>query len=46
LLRTLDDEEPEDVWVKNTSNIYQAMANYGLATALGKVLHLEANIGN
>lgn len=46
LLRTLDDEEPEDVWVKNTSNIYQAMANYGLATALGKVLHLEANLGN
>ena len=22
LLRTLDDEEPEDIWVKNTSNIY------------------------
>ena len=46
LLRTLDDEEPEDIWVKNTSNIYQAMANYGLATALAKVLHLEANFGN
>jgi hypothetical protein len=46
LLRTLDDDEPEDIWVKNTSDIYQAMANYGLATALAKVLHLEANFGN
>ena len=46
LLRSLDDEVPKDIWVKNTSNDYQALANYGLATALHKVLHMEANEGN
>lgn len=46
LLRSLDNEKPMDEWVKDTSNDYQALANYGLATALAKVLHLEANLGN
>lgn len=46
LLRSLDDEEPKDIWVRNTSNDYQALANYGLATVLHKVLHMQANEGN
>ena len=48
LLQSLNSfDDAEKYWdLKDTSEAYQALANYGLATALGKVLHLEENIGN
>lgn len=48
LLQSLNSYDPaEPHWeLKDTANAYQALANYGLATALAKVLHLEANLGN
>ena len=48
LLESLNSyDPPEPHWeLKDTANAYQALANFGLATALAKVLHLEANFGN
>ena len=47
LLQSLDyDEQPKDIWVKNSSRDYNALANYGLATVLDKVLHLNEKEGN
>lgn len=48
LLHSLNTLDPkEDHWtLRDTSQTYNAIANYGLATALAKVLHLEANFGN
>lgn len=46
LLHSLDNEKPKDIWVKDNSKDYNALANYGLATVLVKVMHLEANEGN
>lgn len=48
LLYSLDTEDPYDKWVENSDkdNYYQALANYGLATALWKVLHLDHKDGN
>lgn len=48
LLKSLNNLDPkESYWeLKDTSQAYQALANFGLATALAKVLHLEANFGN
>lgn len=46
LLHALDSETPKDIWVKDNSRDYNALANYGLATVLVKVMHLEANEGN
>ena len=46
LLHALDTEKPKDIWVKDSSKDYNALANYGLATVLTKVMHLEANEGN
>jgi len=48
LLKSLNNFDPaETYWeLKDTSVAYNALANYGLATALAKVLHLEANFGN
>lgn len=42
MLYELDKEHPEDLWVMNEDpeGYYQAMANYGLATVLYKVMHL------
>lgn len=45
LLHSLDQEKPKDQWVKDNSLNYNALANYGLATVLHKVLHLN-EIGN
>lgn len=41
LLHSLDQENPKDQWVKDNSLNYNALANYGLATVLHKVLHLS-----
>lgn len=46
LLVSLDNEKPKDQWIKDDSADYNAMANYGLATALAKVLHLGGKEGN
>ena len=48
LLYSLDTKPPYDKWVKNEDpdNYYQALANYGLATALWKVVHLDHKDGN
>lgn len=48
LLKSLDEEQPNDGWVLDDNMItyYQAMANYGLATCLAKVMHLNADRGN
>lgn len=48
LLQALDTEQPSDQWVinANADPYYQAMANYGLATALYKVMHLGVREGN
>lgn len=48
LLQSLNSyDPPEPHWeLKDTANAYQALANFGLATALAKVLHLEADFGN
>lgn len=45
LLHQLDqDNKPEkDIWVQDSSRDYNLMADYGLATVLFKVLHLEEN---
>lgn len=44
-LNNLDSKEP--YWIlKDTSDTYQALANYGLATAITKILHLQADLGN
>lgn len=45
LLHELDQEtQPEkDIWVEDPSPDYNLMANYGLATVLFKILHLEEN---
>jgi hypothetical protein len=41
LLHSLDQEKPKDQWVEDGSMSYNALANYGLATVLHKVLHLS-----
>lgn len=41
LLHSLDQEKPKDQWVEDGSMNYNALANYGLATVLHKVLHLS-----
>lgn len=41
LLHTLDQEKPKDQWVTDNRLEYNALANYGLATVLSKVLHLS-----
>lgn len=41
LLHSLDQEKPKDQWVTDNSLSYNALANYGLATVLYKVLHLS-----
>lgn len=43
LLHTLDqDNKPKkDIWVKDKSHDYNMLADYGLATILFKILHLE-----
>ncbi len=48
LLYRLDTEVPTDVWVNNSdpNGYYQALANYGLATALYKVMHIDNYEGN
>lgn len=48
LLHQLDCENiPEkSIWAKNTSRDYNLIADYGLATVLFKVLHLEGSQGN
>ena len=48
LLHALDNEQPRDEWVLNEDSLgyYQALANYGLATVLYKVLHLDEVKGN
>lgn len=49
LLYALDKENPADKWVSNDSELsvyFQALANYGLATVLYKVLHLDVQKGN
>lgn len=45
LLHELDqDNTPKkDIWVKDSSNDYNLMADYGLSTVLFKILHLEEN---
>lgn len=45
LLHQLDCENipKKDIWVKNTSRDYNLIADYGLATKLFKVLHLDNN---
>lgn len=48
LLKGLNNLDPaENYWeLKDTAAAYQAIANYGLATAMAKVLHLSDNDGN
>ena len=48
LLYQLDTEDPTDKWVVNEDpdNYYQALANYGLATVLYKVMHIDNYEGN
>ena len=46
LLQALDEERPTDIWVEDVNPAYNAMTNYGLATVLDKVLHLEGTEGN
>ncbi len=48
LLYQLDNESPTDKWVKNSDpdKYYQALANYGLATVLYKVMHIDNYEGN
>lgn len=41
LLHTLDQEKPKDQWVTDNRLEYNALANYGLATVLSKILHLS-----
>ena len=44
LLHSLEQEDPEGKWIINkTSEDYNALANYGVATVLNKVLHLSEN---
>lgn len=45
LLHSLDQDNipQKDIWVKDSSKDYNLMADYGLATVLFKVLHLEEN---
>ena len=45
LLHSLDLEAPKDQWVSDSSFDYNALANYGLATVLHKILHLS-EMGN
>lgn len=42
----LDDNPEKDIWVKDSSKDYNYIADYGLATILFKVLHLEENGNN
>ena len=46
LLHSLDLEQPKDIWVKDESADYNALANYGLGTVLAKVMSLSATEGN
>lgn len=48
LLYQLDTEPPTDKWVSNEDpeGYYQALANYGLATVLYKVMHIDNYEGN
>lgn len=48
LLHSLDQEEPSvgEGWVNTTGSNYNALANYGLATTLAKILHLSDKEGN
>ena len=41
LLHALDQEKPKDQWVTDNRLEYNALANYGLATVLSKILHLS-----
>lgn len=44
LLHSLEQEDPKGEWIINkTSEDYNALANYGVATVLNKVLHLSEN---
>lgn len=42
----LDDNPEKDIWVKDSSKDYNYIADYGLATVLFKVLHLEEHGNN
>ena len=48
LLYQLDTEHPTDKWVVNEDpqDYYKALANYGLATVLYKVMHIDNYEGN
>lgn len=47
LLQSLNNEDPKGKWLQQkTSFSYNALANYGLATVLSKILHLSSDKGN